>query len=56
MATSPHEIYQREAERLRAMADSFQYYDVREEFLKMADVYDSLARQHQGLHSVGQED
>jgi len=37
------EIYRREAERLRAMADAFAYYEAREEFLNVADHFHRLA-------------
>lgn len=40
----PAEIYRREAERLHSMADSFIYYSVRDEFLRMAEQYEALAR------------
>lgn len=41
---STAEIYRREAERLHSMADSFTYYAVREQFLRIARQYETLAR------------
>jgi len=40
---SPAEIFQREAERLHSMADSFTYYAVRDAFLEIASQYETLA-------------
>jgi hypothetical protein len=41
---TPAEVFGREADRLRSMADSFIYYPVRDQFLRMARQYDALAR------------
>jgi hypothetical protein len=38
-------LFRREADRLRSMADSFTFYAVREQFLRMAGEYEALARQ-----------
>jgi hypothetical protein len=37
------EIYRREAERLRSMADAFAFYAARDEFLSVAARFDALA-------------
>jgi hypothetical protein len=37
------EIFCREADRLRWMADAFIYYDVRDQFLRIAECFDALA-------------
>lgn len=41
---SPAEIFRREADRLLSMADSFTYYRVRDEFLRIAGQYEALAQ------------
>ena len=52
---TPEEFYRREADRLRSMADSLIFYDVRDGLLQMAQEYDVLAGQREGLrrHSFG---
>lgn len=52
---SAAEFYRREADRLRNMAGSPAFHDVREGLLRMADEYDVLAAQRAGLtrHSFG---
>jgi hypothetical protein len=39
------EIYWREADRLRSMADAFFYAEAREEFLRIAAQFERLARE-----------
>ena len=39
------ELYWREADRLRAMADAFFYAEAREEFLRIAGQFERLARE-----------
>ncbi len=46
---SPAEFYRREADRLRSMAESPIFYDVREDLLRMAGEYDILAGQRERL-------
>jgi len=46
------EIFSREADRLRSMADSLQYGVARDEFLRIADHYEALARHAE--HASGQ--
>ena len=46
---TPDEFYRREADRLRSMADSPIFYDVRDGLLRMAKEYDILAGQCDGL-------
>jgi len=41
----PAEFYRREADRLRSMAESPIFYDVRPGLLDMAERYDSMAEQ-----------
>jgi hypothetical protein len=41
----PAEFYRREADRLRSMADSPIFYDVRSGLLDMAERYDGMAEQ-----------
>lgn len=50
------EVYRREAERLRTMADSATYTHVREGFLEMARTYDVMSAQADEItdHSFGQ--
>ena len=48
----PSEIYRREADRLRSMADCFVYYDVRDSFLAIARRYDLLARRAAALNEL----
>ncbi len=48
----PSEIYRREAERLRSMADCFIYYDVRDSFLAVARRYDLLSRRAASLDEL----
>jgi hypothetical protein len=40
------EIFFREAERLRSMADAFVYYSARDEFLRIAGQFEALALRH----------
>lgn len=46
------ELYRREAERLRAMADAFQYAIARDGFLIVADQFEALAEREQGLDAA----
>lgn len=39
----PAEIFRREADRLISMADSFTYYAVRDDFLRIAGQFEALA-------------
>jgi hypothetical protein len=50
------EVYRREAQRLRSLAQSSQYKDVRDGFLDVARQYDILAEQAEEItsHSFGQ--
>jgi hypothetical protein len=50
-ALTPSEIYRREAERLRTMAESRTFHQVRRSFLDMATRYETMARQTEGLES-----
>lgn len=52
---SPEEFYRREAERLRTMAASPIFSDVRDGLVRMAHQYDVLATQRSALerHSFG---
>jgi hypothetical protein len=50
-ALSPTEIYRREAERLRAMAETRGFGSVRRSFLEMANRYEAMARQTEGVES-----
>lgn len=46
----PAEFYRREAERLRSMADTHMFADVRDGLIKVAQQYEVLADQADGLH------
>ncbi|MBV8535064.1 MAG: hypothetical protein JO128_05695 [Alphaproteobacteria bacterium] len=52
----PAEFYRREADRLRSMADSPMFYDVRCGLLGMAERYDDMAEQAALMraHAFGQ--
>lgn len=47
----PAEFYRREADRLRSMADSHLFDDVREGLLNVAHHYDVLAEQSAAIHN-----
>lgn len=53
---SATEVYRREAERLRSMAEAITYKHVRAGFLGMAQQYDVLAEQAESIthHEFGQ--
>ena len=50
-ALTPSDIYRREAERLRAMAESRSFQSVRRSFLEMASRYETLARQTESVEA-----
>jgi len=50
-ALSPSEIYRREADRLRSMAESRTFHSVRRSFIEMANRYETLARQTESVES-----
>ena len=45
----PAEFYRREADRLTSMAESFIFADVRDELLRIANQYEHLAAQAEGI-------